>query len=135
MGVSTRTANSWLGKAETHQCPAHFAEMVDRCAEADLDALDEDRPVTSMMRWAVIDEGQHDENLTVCGCKADALREAEMLWSHMTEKEQSRCVRFEVGLVRVGYTGEGRYGSPFGYWTDENGRCDADVYEVAKSWK
>lgn len=131
IGVSARTINSWMGPAETRTCPLYVAEAALRMAQADRKLMRETATATGMMRWALISDDGWNEDLHVYGAKADALREAEIYWNHLTKAEQGKKERFEVGLIRAALTGSGS----FGYYEDENGLIDADVYEVAKSWK
>lgn len=131
IGVSARTINSWMGPAESRTCPLYVAEAALRMAQADMAMLEEKAIATGMMRWALINEDNRSEDLHVYGAKADAIRDAEIYWSHMTKAEQERTERFEVGLIHAALTGSGS----FSYYEDENGLIDADVYEVAKSWK
>ena len=132
IGVSRRTISNWM--TDTRECPFCTAELTLRIAEADLRALDEGEPASGMMRWALIDESEHEETLRVYGSKADAIRDAEVYWTHMTEKEKEREVRFQVGLVHATLAATNT-GNAFTYHEDENGWIDADVYEVAKDWK
>ena len=129
IGVSTRTVNSWMTGERT--CPDHVAEMALRLARIDAKALEEDEPTTAMMRWAVIDSYGIDEYLTVCGSKADALREAENDWNHLTAAEKANRERFLVGLINVQICEKAGFGGRFEYANIE-GRIDGDVYECAK---
>lgn len=133
IGVSTRTINSWM--TGERQCPEYVAEMALRIALIDAKAYEIDEPTSGMYRWAVVDQrGNGDEFLTVCGSKADALREAEAQWRHLTIKERESRIRFLVGLVHVSLT-DGEYdGSRFSYYIDDSGKVDGDVYELAKTW-
>ena len=131
IGVSKRTISNWM--TDTRECPAAMAELTLRMAKADLKALDDAIPTSGMMRWALIDEGPHEEMLRVYGSQADAIRDGEVYWSHMTDKEKEERIRFQVGLVHVCYAPG--WDGKFSYYTREDGWCDADVYEIAKSWK
>ena len=134
IGVSTRTINSWM--TGERECPAYVAEMALRLAQIDRIAMEDDGLVTGMFRWAVIDEIRDgDEYITVCGSKADAIREAEKDWKHLLPKEQERRARFQVALIHVAVMKREVDGTRFTYFTDRNGRIDGDVYEVAKSWR
>lgn len=130
IGVSTRTVNSWM--TGDRQCPAYVAEMALRLAKVDAEALDEDEPTTGLFRWAVIMEDDHNEWLTVCGSKADALREGEDDWKHMTSQAQDSLIRYEVALIHVQVNDE-YVGSRFSYY-QKSGRVDGDTYEIAKKY-
>lgn len=134
IGVSTRTINSWM--TGERECPSYVAEMALRLAQIDRIALEDGEiPASGMFRWAVIDEIRDgDEFLTVCGSKADALREAQRDWEHLLPKERERRARFQVGLIHVTAMEQAVDGSRFTYYTDHSGAIDGDVYEVAKSW-
>ena len=133
VGVSTQTMNSWM--TEKRVCPDYVAEMALRLARVDAQALKNGEQATGMMRWAVIDEIQNrDEYLTVCGSKAIALREAEIQWSHLTDREKKNRARFDVALIHVCLTDRNYDGSRFAYFEREDGSVDGDVYEVAKNW-
>lgn len=132
IGVSTRTVNSWMTGERT--CPDHVAEMAARLTEVDAKALEEGEPTTGMMRWAVISSDGGDEFLTVCGSKADALREAETGWNHMTQREKEKAERFEVGLIHVCLAEDHASESRFSSFTRDDGTIDADVYECAKDY-
>jgi transcriptional regulator with XRE-family HTH domain len=130
IGVSQRTISNWFTGAR--QVPAYVAEMALRLAEVESEALDAGDPApTDMYRWAVISSYGTDEWLTVCGSKADALREAEGQWSHMTEAEKAKAERFEVGLIHVQICSDGE--NCFSY-SESNGVVDGDVYELAKDF-
>lgn len=131
IGVSARTINSWMGPAESRTCPVYVAEAALRMAQADQILIRETGIATGMMRWALINDDGHTEDLHVYGAKADAIRDAEMYWKHLTKAEQEKTERFEVGLIHAALTGSG----VFSYYEDESGSIDADVYEVAKNWK
>lgn len=134
IGVSTRTINSWM--TGERECPAYVAEMALRLAQIDRIALEDDEHTSGMFRWAVIDEIQDgDEFITVCGSKADALREAERDWERLLPKERERRARFQVGLIHVAAMEREVDGTRFTYFTDHSGRIDGDVYEVAKNFK
>ena len=134
IGVSTRTINSWM--TGERECPSYVAEMVRRLARIDRKALEDGENTSGMFRWAVIDEIRDgDEYITVCGSKADALREAEKDWKHLLPKEQERRARFQVALIHVAVMEREVDGTRFTYFTDHNGRIDGDVYEVAKNFK
>lgn len=134
IGVSARTVNSWMGRVESRTCPVYVAEMVLRLAQADAHALENgDRP-SGMFRWAVISDDGFTEQLTVFGSRPEAIREAEMLWDHLTDAEKKKQERFEVGLVHVTLSGDER--EPFTYcqYSDNPNDIDADVYEIAKDY-
>lgn len=131
IGVSTRTINSWM--TGERECPMHVAELTLRVATEDARKCNNDEPTSGMFRWAVIDELRDgDEFLTVCGSKADAIREAENDWNHLTTKEKEKRARFQVGLVHVNYI-DCDDGTRFSYF-DTGKVIDGDVYDVAKSW-
>lgn len=134
IGVSTRTINSWM--TGERECPSYVAEMVRRLARIDRKALENGENTSGMFRWAVIDEIQdRDEFLTVCGSKADAIREAQRDWERLTPKDRERRARFEVGLIRATLMDQTVDGSRFTYYQDNKGHIDSDVYDTAKSWK
>lgn len=134
IGVGTRTINSWM--TGERECPAYVAEMALRLAQVDRIALEDDEPATGMFRWAVIDEIRDgDEYITVCGSKADALREAENDWKHLLPKERERRARFQVALIHVAVMEKEVDGTRFTYFTDHSGRIDGDTYAVEKNWK
>ena len=132
IGVSKRTISNWM--TDTRECPMHVAELTLRMAESDTNALNEGIPASGMMRWALIDEAEHDETLRVYGSQADAIRDAEVYWAYLTEKERERRVRFQVGLVHVSLA-QLNTNSMFAYYEAHDGSIDADVYEIAKDWK
>ena len=123
IGVSTRTVNSWMTRER--ECPAYVAEMALRLAQVDRVALEDDEPTT----------GDGDEFITVCGSKADAIREAEKDWKHLLPKEQERRARFQVALIHVAVMEREVDGTRFTYFTDHNGHIDGDTYAVEKNWK
>lgn len=134
IGVSTRTINSWM--TGERECPAYVAEMALRLAQVDRNAMENGENVSGMFRWAVIDEIQDgDEFLTVCGSKADAIREAQRDWERLTPKDRERRARFEVGLIRATLMDQTVDGSRFTYYQDSKGHIDGDVYDTTKSWK
>lgn len=134
IGVSTRTVNSWM--TGERECPSYVAEMVHRLAQIDRKAMENGESTSGMFRWAVIDEIQDgDEFLTVCGSKADAIREAQRDWERMTPKDRERRARFEVGLIRATLMDQTVDGSRFTYYQDDKGHIDGDTYETAKDWK
>ena len=132
-GVSTRTMNGWMSEGQKNTCPAYLVEMIERVADADSRALENAEPATSMMRWAVISADGNNEYMTAWGNKADAIRDAEMKWDHMTGTERERAERFTVGLVRVQLTDRHGHGNIFTWAEDENG-VDGDIYETAKEF-
>lgn len=134
IGVSARTINSWMGPAETRTCPLYVAEATLRMAQSDLRGIDNCDWRTSMMRWALVTDDGQLEDLHVYGAKADALREAETYWNHLTKEEQEKLQRFEVSLVKVSLILDEGYGR-FSYHETDDGWIDSDAYEVAKSWK
>ena len=134
IGVSTRTINAWMSEGQPNTCPTYMVELISRIADADLKALEEGEPTTRFQRWAVISSDGGDEFLTVKGNQADALREAEMLWNHLTAKEKASLTTFQVGLVNVQLVEKHGHDGPFAYAEDGNGVIDADVYEVAKDF-
>lgn len=131
IGVSARTVNSWMGKAESRSCPMYVAEMALRLAKADTRARNFSDHTSGMFRWAVIQDSGNVETLDVYGAKADAIREAEMYWNHLTDREKANQERFEVGLAHV--TLSESESEPFTYFESDFG-IDADVYEVAKDY-
>lgn len=134
IGVPTRTINAWM--TEYRVCPDHTAELVYRLAQVDRERLDDGIPTTSMYRWALMRSYRTDEFLDVYGSKADAMRDAEYEWQHMTEAERESSRRFEVGLVHVQICEKDWEGKRFQYAEiDDRGRVDGDVYEFGKDWK
>lgn len=132
IGVSARTVNSWMGKAETRSCPMYLAEMALRLAEADARAIEEDTQRSGMFRWALIQDNGFTETLDVFGSLPEAMREAEMSWNHLTDRERKKMRRFLVGDVHVMLTGLPR--EPFTYFTEESGVIDSDVGEIAADY-
>ena len=132
IGVSTRTVNSWM--TGERSCPDHVAEMALRLAKADTRAIENAEPTTTMKRWAVISNDGTDEFLTVCGSKADAIREAEIQWSHTTEAERAKCEIFVVGLINVQIIEKRQHSGRFGWAEDESWEIDSTVYEIAKDY-
>ena len=130
IGVSIRTISNWM--TGVRQCPIYIAEMAARLAESDLRALDQAETPSGMFRWCVISSKGMDEWVQPCGSKADALRQAESDWNHLTAKEKENQERFMVGVMHVCY--EPGYDGPFNLYTREDGSCDGDVYEVAKDY-
>lgn len=131
IGVSFRTISNWM--TETRSTPVYVAEMALRIAKYDTEAVEEGNPTSGMFRWSVISEnGQGDEQILCCGSKADALREAEEYWNHLTEREKKAAQRFEVSLIHVCY--QPTFEGSFAYYEDEHGRCDSDTYDTAKDW-
>ena len=124
-GVSTRTINSWMTGYRT--CNDSTAELIGRVADMDLKALENGETTSKMRRWCLITSDGGDEFLTAHGSKADAIRDADISWNHLTDKEKAKRESFMVALVDVclvDRTVDGCFG-----WS-ENG----DVYEVAKDY-
>lgn len=136
IGVSARTVNAWMGKKESRECADYIVEMAERLAEVDARALENGEPTTTMMRWAVIDETHTDTFITVCGDKADALREGQSDWDHLTawEKEND-VVHFSVGLICVQLTEDHGKRSFEQALLPDGIFADGDIYDVAKEWK
>lgn len=133
-GVSTRIANQWIN--EIHKCSETICELIERIAEVDAKAMEQDAPTTKMLRWAVVDNRGTDEYITFHGCKADALRDAEYQWNRLTRFEQEHdCKSFAVCLVSCCVVPKRRGSQPFSQWCGEDGWCDADVYEEARRYK
>lgn len=132
IGVSARTVNAWMGKAESRKCPVYLAEMTLRLARHDADALENGEQPSGMLRWAVIDADSRGEYLHVFGSKPEAVREAESLWNHLTEKERSKLERFEVALIHVTLS-DSRH-ERWTYYTDEHGDADAYQYDFGKDY-
>lgn len=132
IGVSARTVNAWMGKAESRSCPIYWAEMALRLAKRDAEAMEAGERTSGMFRWAVIDSDGFTEVLSVYGSKPEAIREAESIWNHFTDREKAKAERFEVGLIHVQLI-DARI-EKFTYFEDENGQIDSDVYEVAKDY-
>ena len=130
IGVSQRTINNWM--TETRAVPAYVAEMTLRLADLDMKALDAGEPTSEMFRWAVISSRGIDEWIDVYGSKADALREAEADWKHLTPTEQKSMERFMVGLIHVCY--HPSHDGKFDWIELSNGEIDGDVYECAKDY-
>lgn len=124
-GVSTRTINSWFTGYRT--CADHVAEMITRLASMDKLALDNGEETSIMRRWCLVRSYGQDEFMTAYGSKADALRDAQMEWDHMTKKEKANSETFEVILTDVCLTDRTIDGC-FGW------AAGAEVLEVAKSW-
>lgn len=133
IGVGTRTVNSWM--TGDRQCASYVAEMAYRLATVDAEALKNCEPTTGMYRWAVIDDTGSDVFLTVCGSHTDAIREGEMLWSHMTNREKNGTQSFMVGLIHVCVIEDRVDGCHFSMFENENGQIDSTIYEVAKQYK
>lgn len=132
IGVSIRTVNSWM--TGERECPMHVAELAIRVAESDIARFNDGLHTSGMFRWAVIDEKENgDEFLTVCGSKADALREAQSDWDHLTPKEKEKRARFEVSLVHVCFADQPYENTHFSYY-EGYGQIDGATYETAKSW-
>lgn len=132
-GVSARCVNAWM--TGERAVPSHVAEMINRLAHADHDALEDVRPTTAMLRWAVITARGIDEWMTVCGNKADALREAADQWRRLTEDERKKVDRFEVSLVKVQIVARSPLNcGRFEYYEGADGQIDGEVYECAKDY-
>lgn len=124
-GVSTRTINSWL--TGYRACPDHVAELIRRVAEMDYQALQDGDETSIMQRWCLVRSYGIDEFMTAYGSQADAMRDAQIEWDHMTEKEKTSAETFEVILADVcliDRTIDGCFG-----WAG-----DGEVREVAKNW-
>lgn len=134
IGVSARTINSWMGKAESRECPEYVIELAERCAQADLKAMEEDEPATPMMRWTFITGTAMDEYITVCGSKADALREAESYWKSLTDSEKKNRSVHAVALMNVEIARGNRGETVFQNATIDGNAADADWYDTAKDW-
>lgn len=132
IGVSARTVNAWMGKAESRKCPVYLAEMTLRLARHDAAALENGEQPSGMWRWAVVDADSRGEYLYVFGSRPEAIREADMMWKHLTDREKSKLERFEVALIHVTLT-DSRH-ERWTYYGYENGVVDGDAYEVAKDY-
>lgn len=133
IGVSTRTINSWMGKAESRECPDHLVELIERVAEADIKAIEADEQPTTMMRWTYIFGSGMDEWMIVCGSKADALREAASGWDSLTDREKQYRKTHAVALLHVQLYKDG-HGYQFTSADMGDGWADADWYDTAKNW-
>ena len=132
-GVPLRTLTSWLNGSR--ECPGYVIELIERIAEADAKALEEDRPTSVMERWAVISQEGMDEWATVCGSKADALTEASRQWDHLTDTEKKAQSVFMVGLIHCQIIDPKPYTSRFSWALMEDGiSVDGDIYEIAKDY-
>ena len=130
IGVSIKTISNWM--TETRQVPEYVAEMAARIAKYDLKALDEGEPTSRMIRWAVISGNGTDEWIHVCGSKADAIREAEDDWKHLTPAEREKCDRFEVSKIAVSLNPS--FDGPFSWYEEEDGWIESNIYECAKDY-
>lgn len=130
IGVSIRTISNWM--TGTRQCPIYIAEMAARLADADLKALENDEPTSLMDRWCVISSRGMDEWIQPCGSKADALRQAESDWKHLTQREKEKYEKFMVGRMHVCYSLS--YDGAFSVYELADGSADSDVYECAKDY-
>lgn len=133
LGVSQRTVNTWM--TGERQIPDYMVSLIERLTTYELYRLAEDEVTQPMMRWAVIDTDQMDEWITVCGTKADALREADWQWRHMGVQTQRQRKDFYVGLINVQYTGRKNRFEKFQQSELPDGSIDSTVYEEAKRWK
>ena len=124
-GVSTRTVNSWFTGYRT--CADHVAEMIHRLADLDSRMLASGEETSILRRWCLVRSYGQDEFMTAYGSKADAIRDAQMEWDHMTKKEKANSETFEVILTDVCLTDRTIDGC-FGW------AAGAEVLEVAKSW-
>lgn len=130
-GVPLRTLTSWLNGSR--ECPGYVIELIERIAEADVKALEEDRPTSVMERWAVIDQEGMDEWVTVCGSKADALQEASRQWKQWQDHKNISV--FMVGLIHCQIIDPKPYTSRFSWALMEDGiSVDGDIYEIAKDY-
>ena len=132
IGVSNNTVNNWMTKRRA--CPTHIAEMALRLARFDAERLENGETTSQMVRWSLVSSTEYGEWLTVCGSKADAIREGQMQWSHLTENEKRKVSTFEVALVKVQIVDKFKNEPRFSYYCDESGRCDADILDIAKDW-
>lgn len=132
IGVSARCVNAWM--TGERSVPSYVAEMANRLAHIDAVAMAEDRPTSTMARWAVIRSSGLDEFIDVYGNKADALRAADVEWKHLTASEKKKTETFMVGMVNVQIIDEPMADSRFQQAVLENGSIDADIYDVAKDF-
>lgn len=130
VGVSIRTMNSW--RTGDRECPDHVAELAERVAHSDLQAIKNDLPTSHMMRWAIVDTTYTDEFVTVYGSKADAVRDAEVVWNQLTLSEKKNRQSYMVALIKVQYQPD--HDGPFSWAIYTDGSCDGDYYEVAKDY-
>ena len=124
-GVSTRTINAWM--TGYRACNDSTCELIRRVADMDLKALENGETTSKMRRWCLITSDGGDEFLTAYGSKADAIRDADICWNHLTDKEKAKRESFMVALADVCLVDRTVDGC-FGWY--ENG----DVYEVAKDY-
>lgn len=127
IGVSTRTVNSWM--TGERACPDHVADLALRLAAVDAMAISEGMGSVPMQRWTVIDTCGADEFLTVCGSKADAIREGETQWRALTDSEREARQAFRVGVISVQLVKDGK--KTVFTWAEGDGA----VYEIAKDFK
>ena len=133
IGAPIRTVASW--SSDERDCPEYVLELIERIAEADARSIEEGCPASIMERWAVIDAAGMDEWLTVCGSKADALKEAARQWGTLTDSEKKDRLTFMVAKIHCqifeGRPHDGRF-----TWAElPDGSIDGDVYEIAKDFK
>ena len=133
IGVSARTVNSWMGLASSRSCPDHVVELVERLSSHDMQLIEDGERSAPMMRWAVIDSTKTDEFLTVCGSKADAVRQGELEFSQLTAGEKKDRQSFIVGLIKVQLVEDGGK-MIFSWYTSPEGWGDGTVYEIAKRY-
>lgn len=133
IGVSIRTVNSWMGLASSRSCPDHVVELVERLSSHDMQLIEDGERSAPMMRWAVIDSTKTDEFLTVCGSKADAVRQGELEFSQLTDGEKKDRQSFVVGLIKVQLVEDGGK-MIFSWYTSPEGWGDGTVYEIAKRY-
>lgn len=128
IGVSTRTINSWM--TGERSCPDHVADLAARLAEVDAMAIAEGMGSVPMQRWAVIDTWGADEFITVCGSKADALREGANQWNSLTQAEKEARQSFVVGVINVQLVESGKKT----VFTWAEGPEAGNIYDIAEEY-
>lgn len=134
-GVSTRTVNSWM--TGDRKCQEWTAELIERIAIADAKAIEAGEPTSGMWRWCLIEMrkyGLEDEHVTVYGSKVDAMRDAECVWNHLTEREKKHVTEFFVAKSYVQVTEERAMEPRFDVYEYADGSVFSEAYDIAKDW-
>ena len=92
--------------------------------------FDEEMRACGMLKWAFITDNGFDEFVNVHDRLEDAIRDADLVWTHMTDREKGYCMRFEVSLIHVEQDEDGHWA----YYMLDSGMCDADTYQTAKDF-
>lgn len=121
-GISVRNIQEWEQKRKSP--PPYLVGLLKRILDNEFFIKERK---SAMKKWAVIENKKGDEFVTVCESKEQAIEKADYQWSYMTDHDKKHTESFIVGLINVDENGD--------YLELEDGIIDADVYEIAKSYK